>query len=143
MNLKMTEIQTWFKKTVWEGPDGPVSCDQQGQFTDCCMFPTGTVANYSIMVNTPAGGTCAHNEAKYCSWGNISDVYCMNTAAFDGVGCWPDDAKFQVVGPQKLYTADPGNAFSLIPSNFPPQLVSQPSTASLATGLWTHCRSNP
>eukprot|EP00035_Acanthoeca_spectabilis_P010166 m.180133 g.180133 ORF g.180133 m.180133 type:complete len:208 (+) comp14943_c0_seq3:1235-1858(+) len=103
------EIQTWFKKTEWAGPKGPVSCDPKGQFTDCCMFPTGTYANYSIMVNTPAGGRCAHNETRYCGWQNISGHYCGNTRAFDApVGCWPDLAGFQTAGPQKLYTADPG-----------------------------------
>jgi len=103
------QIQSWWRKTSWDGPNGPVSCDQKQQFTDCCMFPTGTVANYSIMVNTPAGGTCAHNEEKYCSWKNISNNYCNYSHAFDApVGCWPNDAQFQVLGSQKLYTSDPG-----------------------------------
>jgi hypothetical protein len=103
------QIQSWWRKSTWDGPNGAVSCDQKQQFTDCCMFPTGTVANYSIMVNTPAGGMCAHDEEKYCNWNNISNSYCGNTDAFDDpVGCWPDEAQFQVVGQQKLYTSDPG-----------------------------------
>jgi|EP01047_Picozoa_sp_COSAG01_P014229 hypothetical protein len=108
-------IQSWLKRTTWAGPDGPVSCDQKGQFTDCCMFPTGSSANYSIMVNTPwdAGRglvQCAHNESRYCSWQNISLAHwCDNSHAFDSpVGCWPIQAHFQRVGPQKLYTSDPG-----------------------------------
>jgi hypothetical protein len=57
------------------------------------MFPTGTVANYSVMVNTPAGGRCAHNQTKYCQWQNITNSYCGNTDAFaEPVGYWPDDA---------------------------------------------------
>ena len=92
------QIQSWFKKTTWDSPNGPVSCDQKQQYTDCCMFPTGTVANYSVMVNTPA---------SHCQ--NITNHYCANSNAFDPpVGCWPDDTKFQVLGPQKLYTSDPG-----------------------------------
>ena len=103
------QIQSWWRRTSWVSPDGPVSCDPKKQFTDCCMFPTGTTVNYSVMVNTPAGGTCSHNLEKYCSWNNITNHYCGNTHAFDApVGCWPDQAKFQTVGPQKLYTSDPG-----------------------------------
>jgi hypothetical protein len=119
------DIQTWFKKTTWAGPDGPVSCDQKGQFSDCCMFPTGTFVNYSVMVNTPwdAYGhrvSCSHNESKYCGWqairlGNETSCrhggacWCSNSGAFaPPVGCWPIAAGFQRVGPQKLYTVDPG-----------------------------------
>jgi hypothetical protein len=114
-------IQSWWKKTTWDaagdgdGRGPPVSCDQKGQFSDCCMFPTGTKANYSIMVNTPwdAGRQrvqCAHNDSQHCTWQNISIAeWCDNSHAFDApVGCWPIAAGFQQVGPQKLYTADPG-----------------------------------
>lgn len=91
---RFPEIQTWFKRTEWNG----VNCDPKDQGTDCCMFPTGTVANYSVMVNV---------DGK--NWQNISSHYCGNTHAFDPpVGCWPDQAGFQTVGPQKLYTVDPG-----------------------------------
>ena len=92
-------------------------CDETGQFSDCCMFPTGTTANYSVMVNTPwdAGRKhvqCSHNESKYCQWQNISLAgWCDNSHAFDPpVGCWPiaPSTSFQQVGPQKLYTHDPG-----------------------------------
>ena len=107
---RFPQIQTWFRKTTWAGPDGPVSCDPKGQFVDCCMFPTGTVANYSVMVNTPASGRCAHNLTRYCSWYNLSAHFCgADHGAFGPpVGCWPDDAQFQRVGPQRLYTEDPG-----------------------------------
>lgn len=116
------EIQTWWNKTVWAGPAGPTPCDPYDQGMDCCMFPTGTSANYSIMVNVPGGangwgGRCAHNESKNCGWQNISAEFCGDTKpghpgpvhAFDDpIGCWPDRARFQVVGRQKLYTSDPG-----------------------------------
>jgi len=91
---RFPEIHTWFKRNEWNG----VSCDPKNQGTDCCMFPTGTVANYSIML----GGK---------NWNNISHSYCYTQPghAFDApVGCWPDQAGFQTVGPQKLYTTDPG-----------------------------------
>ena len=127
-------IQTWLKKTTWNGPDGPVSCDQKGQYSDCCMFPTGTSANYSVMVNTPWDARrqlvqCSHNESQCecsgasvscrlltrscctdCSWQNLSLAnWCANSEAFaEPVGCWPIAAGFQKLGPQKLYTSDPG-----------------------------------
>jgi hypothetical protein len=73
------------------------------------MLPTGTVANYSVMVNTPAGGRCAHKETKYCQWQNITNSYCGNNDALaEPVGCWPDDVQFQLFGPQKLYVEGPG-----------------------------------
>eukprot|EP00035_Acanthoeca_spectabilis_P014127 m.268544 g.268544 ORF g.268544 m.268544 type:complete len:1066 (-) comp16058_c0_seq2:78-3275(-) len=99
---RFPEIQTWFNTTEWNGPNGPVSCDPKNQQLDCCPFPTGTVANYTVMVNIP--GECSHEN-----WQNISSNFCGNTHAFDSpIGCWPNDAHFQVVGPQKLYNVDPG-----------------------------------
>ena len=99
---------------------------------DCCMFPTGSISNYSVMVNVPGGatgwggrcnvgGVCPHDEycpgADNCGWSNISAEFCGDTTpghggpthAFDDpIGCWPDAQEFQVVGAQKLYSTDPG-----------------------------------
>ena len=104
-------IQSWFRRTTWQTPTGEVDCDPKSQGTDCCLFPTGTVANYTIMVNVPGHSSeCQHHSGHWqCNWHNLSAHFCGNTKAFDPpVGCWPDAAGFQRVGPQKLYTADPG-----------------------------------
>merc|ERR1712232_72203 len=90
---RFPEILEWLNTTSWRGK----SCDPYKQFMDCCMFPTGTVVNYTVMVNVASK-----------TWHPIGDSFCGNTKAFDPpIGCWPDKAQFQVLGPQKLYTEDP------------------------------------
>ncbi len=103
---RFPEIQTWFNRTTWAGPEGTVSCDPMDQGADCCMFPAGTVANYSVMVNLPSGTHCGpQHDAAHCRWHNISGEFCPPQL---GPSCWPDKARFQRVGQQKMYTDDPG-----------------------------------
>jgi len=91
---RFPDMLKWLNQSSWEGR----SCDPHKQGMDCCMFPTGTVVNYSVMVNVAS--------RRYYE---IPSTFCGNTHAFDPpVGCWPDAAGFQLLGPQKLYIEDPG-----------------------------------
>ena len=50
--------------------------------------------NYSVMVNLPLVSThCGpQHDAGHCRWHNITGDYCPLQ-----LGCWPNDAHFQVV----------------------------------------------